>query len=186
MFKKMFKLVPLLILTLVFSAIASPIAQANEVAAKDDAINNSTYYSVKTHEIVLFEEEALSLNPYLENQELNYVKNYLENLSDEEIDEILIQNGYNLDDIKIDTELGHANIVWFVPIVVGAIIVAGGIIFSALYFSHKEKMTLIDKCYANGGYPEIDSKDKAGAKGTTDGGAATKAGGYKFECKKKK
>ncbi|MFA1739998.1 hypothetical protein [Lysinibacillus fusiformis] len=62
----------------------------------------------------------------------------------------------------------NANIVWFVPIVVGAIIVAGGIIFSALYFSHKEKMTLIDKCYANGGYPEIDSKDKAGAKGTTD------------------
>ncbi|UZM97002.1 hypothetical protein OL548_16930 [Lysinibacillus sp. MHQ-1] len=57
--------------------------------------------------------------------------------------------------------------------------------FLPFTFLIKKKMTLIDKCYANGGYPEIDSKDKAGAKGTTDGGAATKAGGYKFECKKK-
>ena len=71
-----------------------------------------------------------------------------------------------------------------IPVVVG-IVVAGAIIFAALYFSHKEKLDLNTKCADRKGYAKIDNRDKAGLKGTTSGGEAQKAGGYKFECIKK-
>ncbi|MBK3497204.1 hypothetical protein JFL43_20715 [Viridibacillus sp. YIM B01967] len=184
--KKSFgKLLPLLIMVLLFSTFFSPITKANELSTKEDAINNSTYYSIKTHEIVLNEKQALDLNPNIEQAELDMVKQAIEKLSDAEIDTLLINNGYDLDEIKIDTDFGHANIAWFVPIIIGIILVVGAIFFSTLYFSHEEKMSLINQCYANNGYPVIDSRDEAGVNGTTDSGSANQAGGYKFECKQR-
>lgn len=186
MLKKSMKSIVLAIaLLLALNSLFAPMASAQTVADKDEAISTSTYYSVKKHEIVLNKQEALSKNPNLTNQEIQEVRKVLKSLSSEDIDQILVDNGYSLDEVKIDPELAHANIVWFVPVIIIGILAAGAIIFTAKYFNHKEKTNLINKCYANGGYPVVDSRDSSGIKGTTSSGSASNAGGYKFECKKK-
>lgn len=184
--QKMTKLIVIILaFVLTFSSLFTPISNAQTIADKNEAIATSTYYSVKKHEILLNEQEALSKNPNLTNQELNQVNKYLKSLSDEDIDEILIENGYSLEEVKIDPSLGHANIVWYVPVIIIGILVTGALIFTAKYFSHKEKMNLIDKCYDNGGYPVVDSRDRSGVNGTTSSAGAKSAGGYKFECRKR-
>lgn len=169
---------------LIFSTLVASPTNAQEQISKTDAINSSTYYSIKDNKVVLNEQQALEKNSSLTSHEIQSVKNQLNNLTETEINKILIDNGYDLNEIKLtNTQDGHANWIWLIPVVTG-IVVAGGIIFSAMYFSHKEKMALINKCYSHKGRPVIDSRDKAGAKGTTNSGSASKAGGYKFECKK--
>lgn len=64
------------------------------------------------------------------------------------------------------------------------ILAGGGLIFYAMYSSHEEKQTLINRCYDKGGNPVVDSRDSAGVEGTTDSGAAKHSGGYRFECQK--
>lgn len=174
-----------MVVTLMFSTFFSPLAQAQVAEDKNDAITSSTYYSIKTHEIVLNEQEVLSKDSSITNQEIDQVKQILEALTDEEIDEILVQNGYSLETLKIDTDSAHANIVWYVPVIIIGLLVAGALIFSALYFNHKEKMNFVNKCYDHSGYPQIDSRDKAGLNGTTNSGEAAAAGGYTLECRKK-
>ncbi|MBA9028843.1 chromosome partitioning protein ParB [Peribacillus huizhouensis] len=175
----------LLVFALIFSSLLTPVTNAQEAERKNEAIANSTYYSVKKHEIVLNEQEALSANPNITKKEINEVNKFLKSLTGEDIDQILVTNGYSLEDVKIDSDLAHANIVWFVPVIIIALLATGALIFTAMYFNHTEKQNLINKCYANGGYPVVDSRDSSGVKGTTNSGAAKAANGYKFECKKK-
>ncbi|MGM0876786.1 MAG: chromosome partitioning protein ParB [Bacillota bacterium] len=175
----------LLVFALIFSSLLTPVTNAQALESKNEAIANSTYYSVKNHEIVLNEIEALSSNPNLEMKDFKEVKKFLKSLTDEDIDQILVANGYSLEEVKIDLDLAHANIVWFVPVIIIAILVTGALIFTALYFNHTEKQNLINKCYANKGYPVIDSRDSSGVNGTTNSGAAKAANGYKFECRKR-
>ena len=108
--------------------------------------------------------------------------------TDEEIDKVLLQNGYDLKETKVSGEdvatTNVAPVVWLSGAAI-ATLVTGALIFSAMYFNHKEKQNLIDKCYENDGYPEVDSRNEAGVEGTTDSAAADHAGGYKFECKKR-
>lgn len=179
-------MVALMIFALVFSGLATPISKSEAAGNSTDAISQSTYYSVKEHKIVLNEQEVLSINPAVETQYIEEVKTRLAALTNEEVDQILLANGFVLEEVKIDTDLAHANIVWYIPVLIGmAILATGALIFTALYFNHKEKTNLINKCYANGGYPVIDSRDKSGVKGTTNSGSAKAANGYKFECRKK-
>ncbi len=146
------------------------------------ALEQSGFYNPETHEILLSEEIAKSHYDFTD-QELADIKNRLANLTDSEVDMILDFNGIDVDEIEAGADTAHANWIWLIPVGIG-IIVAGGIIFSALYFSHQEKMTLINRCYDKGGNPRVSSQDKAGLKGTTNSGEAQQAGGYKFECVK--
>lgn len=189
MTKKISKpLLVLMSLLLVFTfSLNSASANSNDpdYQEKYDALNKSGFYNPETHKILLSEEKAKSYYDF-DDEELKEIKNRLENLTEEEINTILDLNGIDPDELNADVDVdgAHANWVWLIPIAIGMVL-AGGIIFSALYFSHKEKMTLINKCYAKGGNPKVSSNDKAGLKGTTKSGDAQKAGGYKFECKKK-
>jgi hypothetical protein len=183
--KKVKQLIVLMVFALIFGNLLTPVANAQEAASANEAIANSTYYSVKDHEIVLNKKEALDKNPNLAKKDIKEVQKFLKALTDEDIDQILLDNGYSLEEVKIDSDLAHANIVWFVPVIIIAILAAGTLIFTALYFNHTQKQNLINKCYANKGYPVIDSRDSSGVNGTTSSGAAKSANGYKFECKKR-
>lgn len=169
-----------------FSTLFSPTAEAQSNFSKKEALAYSVYYSVKDNILVLNEAEALEKNSNITESDIKEINKFLNSMTESDINNILEENGYNLEDVKLEnTELAHANIVWFVPIVLIAILATGAIIFTSMYFSYKEKKNLVDKCYSNQGYPVIDSRDHTGIKGKTDGGAAKKAGGYKFTCKKK-
>lgn len=183
---KIFKRITVLIVfALMFSSLSAPVTNAQAMVSKNEAISSATYYSVKKHEVIVNKQEALAANSELSQTDFKEVEKFLKSLSDADIDQILIDNGYSLEEVKIDSDLAHANIVWFVPIAIIAILAAGAIIFTAMYFNHTQKQNLINKCYANKGYPVIDSRDSSGVKGTTNSGAAKAANGYKFECKKR-
>jgi len=187
MFKKklLLKSFVVFLASILFSSVLFSSAQATEsdTQKKVDAINKSSFYNVETNEIMLSKDLAKSFYDFSDS-ELKEIEDKFRNLTQGEIDYILKLSNVDLDEIDVDENVAHANWVWVIPVVAG-IIVAGGIIFSALYFSHKEKQNLINKCYKQKGKPVIDSRDSAGLKGTTKSGSAKKAGGYKFECKKK-
>ena len=42
----------------------------------------------------------------------------------------------------------------------------------------------MNKCFAQGGNPIIDSRDKSGLKGQTSAAEAERIGGYNFACEK--
>lgn len=60
-------------------------------------------------------------------------------------------------------------------------LIGSALIFSSIYFNHKEKTELIDKCYEKNGTPSVESADKADVSGTTKSASAKSNGGYKFE-----
>ena len=179
------QMIVLIVFAVLASSLFSPVANAQATEDVNEAIAKSTYYSVKDHEIVLNKKEALEKNPSVTKRDIREVEKFLRALTDEDIDQILLDNGYSLEEVKVDSNLAHANIAWFVPVIIIAILAAGALIFTALYFNHKEKTNLINKCYANNGYPVIDSRDKSGVSGTTNSGSAKAANGYKFECRKR-
>lgn len=184
--KKLKFLISVLVFVLLFSTSLTPLSKAQASGDKNDALANATYYSVKTHEILLNEEEALASNPNLESKEIEGVKSYLAALTSKDIDQILVDNGYDLEDVKVgDIESAHANIVWFVPVIIAAIVVSGTLIFSGMYFSYKEKQNLVNQCYKHKGTPVIDSRDKSGLKGKPNGGSSSSTKNYKFKCVKK-
>ncbi|MBC9874334.1 hypothetical protein [Macrococcoides bohemicum] len=165
--------------------IITPVSNAATIDSKEEALQESTYYSIKDNKIVLNKDEALDNNSNLTRNELNSVEVMYDSFSDKDIDKILVDNGYDLDEVKIDdTDLGHANIVWFVPVIIIGILVAGTLIFSGMYFNYKEKKNLVDKCYSHGGRARIDSRDKNGIKGGVSSATADRIGGYKFDCVK--
>ncbi len=97
-----------------------------------------------------------------------------------------MDNGYDLEDVKVgDIESAHANIVWFVPVIIAAIVVSGTLIFTGMYFNYKEKQNLVNQCYKHKGTPVIDSRDKSGLKGKPNGGSSSSTKNYKFKCVKK-
>lgn len=179
------RIISLLVLILALSSALVPYANAQAVASKEEAINSSTYYLPYEDKIILDEEKALSLNNQITAAEIKEIELYLSSLKTKQIDEILIDNGYDLEDVKVDEDVAHANIVWFVPVIIIALLVTGAIIFTGKYLSYKEKKNLVDKCYANKGYPVLDSRDKTGVSGSPKKGVAEGSGGYKFECRKK-
>lgn len=169
-----------------FSTLFSQTAEAQSNVSKKEALAYSVYYSVKDNILVLNEAEALEKNSNITESDIKEVHKFLNSITENGVNNLLEENGYDLKEIKLEnTELAHANIVWFVPIIIIAILATGTLIFTSMYFSYKEKKNLVNKCYKHGGYPQIDSRDHTGISGKTNGGAAKKVGGYEFKCKKK-
>lgn len=181
----------LMALMLVFTSLVSPQVQAEKQQDKTAALADSMYYNPQSDEILLNEAQAQQKSSEVTGEDIDLVKDGLNDLSQEEIDQALVDSGYTLDEVKAeDTELATANalpaipIAWKVSLAIIGMLGAGALIFTALYFNHQEKMSLIDQCYANDGYPVVDSGDSAGVSGTTDEREAEANGGYNFECRK--
>ncbi|PVE64401.1 hypothetical protein [Priestia megaterium] len=185
MLKKSQKFILSLVLMLGLSSILIPTANAQDISSKEDAVNESLFYSPYEDKVIFDKEKALSLNDQLTDGDIKIVESYINNLDSDTIDDILVDNGYDLEDVKVDTDLAHANLIWLVPIAIIGILTAGTILFTSKYLSYKEKKNLVDKCYSHGGYPQIDSKDKSGVNGKPKAGSGSSSGSYSFKCIKK-
>ncbi|MDO4928134.1 MAG: chromosome partitioning protein ParB [Corynebacterium sp.] len=120
--------------------------------------------------------------------EVEQVRLGLESLSDEQIDEVLLDNGYDPAEIRQSNQSEFSVraapvVIWGGAAIIG-ILTGGGLIFYSQYSSNEEKRNLIDKCHEQGGSPVIDTRDSAGLEGSTDSISAKREGGYRFECQK--
>ncbi|WP_458119966.1 hypothetical protein [Paenibacillus sp. Z6-24] len=155
-----------------------------DLAKKEAALSESLEYSARTGKIAINQVKAKQLYNF-SDQEIKGYAAFLDSLTPDETKELL--TAYGVDVSAADTGNGEitpqiAPIIWIGIIAIG--VIAGGVIFTALYFNHQQKMTLINRCYDEGGTPKIDSRDSSGLNGTTSSGAAEGANGYKFECVK--
>ncbi|WP_411346251.1 hypothetical protein ACE3MZ_09815 [Paenibacillus sp. WLX1005] len=154
-----------------------------DLEQKQTALSESLVYQQDTGTIVINQVKAKQLYSFSE-QELKGYTTFLNSLTPEETNDLL--QAYGVDVSTTNATDGNvvtpqiAPIIWIGIIAIG--VIAGGVIFSALYFNHQQKMTLINRCYDEGGTPKIDSRDQSGLNGTTNSGAAEGANGYKFEC----
>ncbi|CCE54339.1 MAG: chromosome partitioning protein ParB [Corynebacterium sp.] len=175
--------------TLVTAGTVAPAAQAQESDPDVQgpmALAEAVYYDEGADEFRL--NEAKIDHDRVTAAEIDTAESELAGLSDEQIDQVIADNGYDPeqmrqpDSTQITPQIAPA-IIWGGVALIG-ILTGGGLIFYAMYTSHAEKQNLIDQCYDNGGSPVIDSRDSSGVEGTTDSGAAKHAGGYRFECQK--
>jgi hypothetical protein len=92
-----------------------------EVKAVDEALASSTVYIPGEHEIVLDVEAAYEKNDAITEEDIELVRNYLNLFNDEEIDKVIIENDYNLEDVKIDTDLAYAHFWRYIEVIVKGI-----------------------------------------------------------------
>lgn len=174
---------------LVTSAAATPVVQASEsdVSVQGPlSLAEVMYYDSGADEIRLIENQI----DYdrVTKAEVDQIKSGLTDLSDEQIDQVLAENGYDPAEMRQSNNSGTSfriapAVIWGGVAILG-ILTGGGLIFYATYTSHEEKQNLVNKCYENGGTPVVDSRDSTGVEGSPDSGAAQKEGGYRFECQK--
>ncbi|MDO5032127.1 chromosome partitioning protein ParB [Corynebacterium sp.] len=163
------------------------------IDADADALAGALAFDPATQKIIV-DEAALDENGVdLTASEIASINAELAQLEQSEVERALEESGQDPEKVaapEMEEGIGLRAapavipIAWKVGIAIIGILTAGALIFTAKYFSHKEKMTLINKCYDNSGYPVVDSRDKGGVEGTTDSAKANSAGGYKFECRK--
>lgn len=171
------------------AATVAPVAQAQEIDSdvqSPAALVEAVYFDSDADEFRL--NEAKIDHDRVTTEEIDEVESELSDLSDEEIDQVIAENGYDPDQVREPNPSGVTPmiapaVIWGGVALIG-ILTGGGLIFYAMYTTHSEKQSLIDQCYDNGGTPVIDSRDSSGVEGTTDSGAAKTAGGYRFECQK--
>ncbi|WP_246819238.1 chromosome partitioning protein ParB [Corynebacterium sp. HMSC04H06] len=176
---------------MVTTGAAAPAAQANELDSNIQGplvLAEAMYYDAGEDEIRL--DEGKIDHDRVTAEEVDQVEAGLADLTDEQIDQVLIDNGYEPDEMR-DSDSDNSGvsfriapaIIWGGVAILG-ILTGGGLIFYSMYTTHAEKQNLINQCYQNGGNPVVDSRDSAGVEGTTDSGAAKNEGGYRFECQK--
>lgn len=171
------------------TATVAPVAQAQEVDSGVQgpaALVEAVYFDSDTDEFRL-NEDKIDHNR-VTAEEIDQAESELADLTDDEIDQVITENGHDPEQIREPNTSGITPmvapvIIWGGVALIG-ILTGGGLIFYAMYTTHAEKQNLIDQCYGNGGTPVIDSRDSSGVEGTTDSGAAKTAGGYRFECQK--
>lgn len=150
------------------------------------ALAEATYYAPGADEIRLAEDRID--HSRVTEAEVDQARAGLENLTDDQINQVLVDNGYDPQEIRNSangpgTSRVAPIIIWGGLALIG-VLVGGGLIFHAQYNSHEEKKSLVEECLKHGGQPVLDSKDAAGLEGTTDSVAAQQEGGYRFECQK--
>ncbi|MFW7188531.1 MULTISPECIES: hypothetical protein [Lysinibacillus] len=177
-----------LIVTLIVATIFPNFANADEYGRKESVLAESIYYNLATQTLE-FDEEAAQKLYHFTDEELNYYES-LESLSPNEVHHKLLTFGLDMDNydgtiIYKENEDGevtpYAVIAWLAGIGLVSFI---GYFFWDRYLTHKEKMNYMNKCFAQGGNPIIDSRDDAGLNGQTNATEARKIGGYNFACQK--
>ncbi|MFB5660306.1 hypothetical protein [Alteribacillus sp. HJP-4] len=185
----------LLIFAVVFSTFAlsaghAAPAQPNEkdmdemmLNERDSALVKATFYNTETGTFELDEEIAREHYNF-SDEALSSIKIAMEDISPEQAEQLMADANIDIYDTEEEdgasTQVAPA-LIWGGIAVIG-ILTGGALIFSSMYFNHQEKTQLIDRCYDEGGNPVVSNQDSAGVNGTTDSGAAERAGGYTFEC----
>ncbi|MED4889619.1 hypothetical protein MKY88_22665 [Lysinibacillus sp. FSL R7-0073] len=178
-----------LILALIVSTVSPSFVHANEIASKESALAESVLYNFDTKKLE-FDEEAAKEEYNFTDEELNYYESSIESLTPEEVNNKLLTLGIDMENYdgniiyKEDENgevQGFAVIAWLAGIGFVSFV---GYFFWDRYLTHKEKMNYMNKCFAQGGNPIIDSRDKSGLKGQTSAAEAERIGGYNFACEK--
>lgn len=191
--KRRFNIIQILIITLIFTLIASMTLPtyskastdySNEYNQKENALSLALFYNTSTGKVFLDESIALS-NYNFEQEELDFVKAYFNNLSVNDTTSLLKSQGLDVSIYQNKTKnviVGRVApiIIWAGVAIVG-ILTAGAVIFTSKYFNYKEKQNLVNKCYNAGGTPKLDTRDRTGVNGKVSSSSSA----YAFECIKK-
>lgn len=143
-----------------------------------EALDKSVYVNLETRTVHLDKEKALHYYRFTD-EELNQIQQTLDNLTEEEIEQIIIHSTANSDG---GAEPRVASIIVWVSIAILAIFTSIALYFSSKYMTHKEKQTLINRCYDIGGRPVIDSGDTGGLGGAPEKAWWKISNTYTFEC----
>lgn len=171
------------------TAVVSPAVQAHDLDSNIQGplvLTEAIYYDAEADELRLSEDQ-IDYSRVTES-EVDQARSGLANLSDDEVNQILDENGYDSEVNRLSDNSGVSfriapAVIWGGVALLG-ILTGGGLIFYSTYTTHQEKKELIDKCHENGGNPVIDSRDNTGLEGSPDSFSASKEGGYRFECQK--
>ncbi|TQR15510.1 hypothetical protein [Psychrobacillus vulpis] len=168
-----------LMLSTGFAVQAEEIIPVNQIDKLNSSVQQSFFYDEDSGKIQIDVERVAKLHSISMNEEkaLKEANKSLSELSKEETEKIIIDSGYNPDELEDGEYFTNA-----VPIILVGI---GLIIFYfsyAKYLDYLEKRALIRGCYDMGGYPVVDSRDTSGLNGQPNVYEAQRIGGYNFAC----
>ncbi|QTD42522.1 hypothetical protein [Sporosarcina sp. Te-1] len=143
------------------------------------SISQSLYYDKGSGKVQIDENRVAELQniSLKEAQALKEANEALSDLSKEETDKMLIDAGYDPENLEDGAYLPNA---WPIFLIGIGLIVA--YYFWDRYLSYKEKTLLINRCYDQYGYPVVDSRDNSGLRGIPNEAEASRVGGFNFAC----
>lgn len=183
----------MLVAVLFLSIILPNFAHANTNSSVNEqnkviAISESILFNFNTKKLEIDKELAKEKYTF-SNSELNHFENVLDSLSIEDTNDLLLNQGIDMENYEGEILLKEDENGVIQPYGWPLIILAGigivsfiGYLFYDKYLSDKEKKLLINRCYDAGGFPVIDNRDTSGRYGTTNDSAAVNIGGYNFAC----
>lgn len=149
---------------------------------EEEAIASGIFYDPSSRTFIL-DEELVTQNIDISQEVLAGYQEKLNNISSDEAEAAMQSVGADVnqnDSGEVSTQVAPAII--YGGVAAFGLFLGAAVIFSALYFNHQQKMNLIDRCYDEGGTPQVDSADSAGLNGTKNSSASSSANGYEFEC----
>lgn len=138
----MMKMIGIMVLIAVLAQPVLVLAEETMTYTVDEALAASTYFISGENEIKLDVQGALEKNPNISEGTLEQAQLYLQNLSDQQVDNILIDNELEPEEVKLDTELAYANFGNIFFVIVDAI--ADGLYKVAEFLIIDDVRTLFD------------------------------------------
>jgi len=168
-----------LMLSTGFAVQAEEAQQGNAIDKLNASVQQSFFYDKDTGKIQIDVKRVAELQSISMQEEkaLKEANEDLSELSKEETEEILIESGYDPDELEDGEYFTNG-----IPILLIGIGLIMAYFFYAKYLDYLEKRDLVRRCTNMGGYPKIDSRDETGLYGTPDGYEAKRIGGYNFAC----
>ncbi|MFJ8067306.1 hypothetical protein ACIQYS_22315 [Psychrobacillus sp. NPDC096426] len=168
-----------LMLSTGFAVQAEEVIQGNQIDKLNSSVQQSFFYDEDAGKIQIDVERVAKLHSISINEEkaLKEANESLSELSKEETEKIIIDSGYNPDELEDGEYFANG-----IPILLVGI---GLIVFYFSYgkfLDYLEKRALIKGCYDQHGYPVVDSRDTSGLNGQPNQYEAQKIGGYNFAC----
>lgn len=143
-----------------------------------DALEQSIFVNTMTNTAHIDQAKALQYYDFTD-KELTTLQHQLDQLTEDEVTEIV---NYTLANSGEEAQTRSVSLIIWVGVIVIGIVTSLALYFSSKYITHKEKMTLIDRCYDAGGTPIIDSADVGGLNGAPEKAWWKISSTYKFEC----
>lgn len=145
-----------------------------------EALDKSVYVDMQSRTAHVDKEKAMSYYNFTD-EELNSVQVTLDNLTDDQIQEMINYAQFTSED-GIQPRVAPA-IIWGGIAILG-IFTGAALYFSSKYMTYKEKQNLINRCYDMGGTPSIESGDTGGLHGAPKKAWWKISNQYTFECVK--
>ncbi|MCG3087278.1 hypothetical protein [Sporosarcina cyprini] len=150
----------------------------------NEAVAQSLYYDKESGKVFIDSEKVGSMFHLSMNEELQIkqANEELAELSKEEVEQFLIEAGYDLDELEDGQYVPNiAPIIWLIGI--GIVVVALTYLISK-YWKESTKRSLINGCYNMNGKPRLDDRDRFGFDFKVDEFHAEYVDGYNFVCDK--